>query len=1022
MNRACVCVVAALVWSAGMATRAATPSDIVIYASDVTVMQGNWSKVANSSSPGGVTLASADAGWSSTTAPLASPANYVEATFTAPSATAYHVWLRMHATGNSKYNDSVFLQYSDATDAGGAAQFGLGTTTGVTVNLAPDSTNNGLSGWGWQDGAYWLTQPRTIRFATTGTHTLRIQTREDGVQIDQIVLSPANYLTSAPGQLMNDATVVPRPAVVAPPAPSSTPYSGSPIAIPGTIQTANFDNGGEGVAYHDTTPGNSGGAYRQTDVDLEASADGGYDVGWASAGEWLKYTVNVATAGSYTLTARVASSGQGGTFHLEMNGANVTGAIAVPDTGGWQTWQSVTKSVTLAAGAQVARLVMDTAGAGGAVGNITSLRLTSASTPAPPSGTSAYGGTPAAIPGTIQAANFDNGGEGAAYHDTTPGNAGAAYRSTDVDLQPSSDGGYNVGWTAAGEWLNYTVSVASAGSYTAQLRVASPGGASMHVGFNGPSSVSAAVTIPATGGWQTWANVSVPVTLGAGSQVMTLRFDNGGVNLKSVILSPGVAPTPTPTPPPPSGGNTVTVPAGGNLQAAIDAAQAGDTILLVPGATYSGSFVLPLKSGASYITIRSAAPDSVLPAAGTRISPAYASQLPKVEGGFAGMSAFITAAGAHHYRLLFLEIVSTYAENNIVQLGDGNATQYLMSQLAHDLVVDRCYIHGDAARGQKRGIALNSASTSIVNSYIADIKSPNEDTQAIMAWNGPGPYTIENNYLEAAGETVMIGGADPAISGLVPSDISIRFNHITKQASWRGQAWVVKNLLELKNAQRVVVDDNLLEYSWAAAQAGFAILLTPRNQDGTAPQAVVQHVQITNNTIRHVAAGVNILGRDDSNPSQMTNDITVRNNVFVDISAANWGGAGQFLLTQGGQNIVVDHNTVFTDGSSAVYADVAPVSGFVFTNNIFPANTWGVKGSGAGEGNDTIGRYFPGATFQRNVIIAGAPSIYPANNFFPATGGAVGFIDVAGGNYALASTSAFKRAGTDGTDIGFIPF
>src|SRR5439155_23252994 len=215
------------------------------------------------------------------------------------------------------------------------------------------------------------------------------------------------------------------------------------------------------------------------------------------------------------------------------------------------------------AGAQSARVGMDPAGQGGSAGNLTTLPVATATTPPPPTGTSPYGGTAAAIPGTIQAANFDNGGEGAAYHDTTAGNAGTAYRSTDVDLQASSEGGYNVGWTAAGEWLAYTVNVASAGSHTAQLRVASPGGASMHVEFNGPSSASAAVTIPATGGWQTWTNVSVPVTLGAGQQMMTLRFDNGGVNVKSVTVSSGSTPTPTP-PPPSGGGNTVTVPAGGN--------------------------------------------------------------------------------------------------------------------------------------------------------------------------------------------------------------------------------------------------------------------------------------------------------------------------------------------------------------------------------------------------------------------------------------------------------------------------
>src|SRR6266852_3106731 len=100
-----------------------------------------------------------------------------------------------------------------------------------------------------------------------------------------------------------------------------------------------------------------------------------------------------------------------------------------------------------------------------------------------------FSGSPASVPGTIQAEDFDEGGEGVAYHDTTPGNSGGQYRGTDVDIELCANGGYDLGWTAPGEWLNYTVNVAAPGSYTVQLQVASVDGALMHVGFNGPSSV-----------------------------------------------------------------------------------------------------------------------------------------------------------------------------------------------------------------------------------------------------------------------------------------------------------------------------------------------------------------------------------------------------------------------------------------------------------------------------------------------------------------------------------------------------
>jgi carbohydrate binding protein with CBM6 domain/phospholipase D-like protein len=155
--------------------------------------------------------------------------------------------------------------------------------------------------------------------------------------------------------------------------------------VPGTIQAEDFE-GGQNVGYFDTTAGNSGGQYRATDVDIEATSDagGGYNVGWMSATEWLKYTINVAAAGTYTLQARVACSGAGGTFHVEVNGRDVTGPLSVPNTGGWQNWITLSPSVSLSAGQQPMRVVLDTAGPGGAVGNLNWITFSSAAPPPPP--------------------------------------------------------------------------------------------------------------------------------------------------------------------------------------------------------------------------------------------------------------------------------------------------------------------------------------------------------------------------------------------------------------------------------------------------------------------------------------------------------------------------------------------------------------------------------------------------------------------------------------------------------------
>ena len=793
-----------------------------------------------------------------------------------------------------------------------------------------------------------------------------------------------------------------------------TPYSGSPVALPGTIQAANFDNGGEGVAYHDSTSGNTGGAYRSTDVDLEASSEGGYDVGWIAAGEWINYTVSVAAAGTYMATLRVASPG-GGSLHVGFNGpSSVWKTITIPATGAWQAWTSVVVPVTLGAGVQQVTLLFDTAGF-----NISSIAVTSASGGSS-GGLMPYTGTPVALPGVVLAANFDSGGEGVAYHDTTSGNTGGAYRATDVDVEPASDGRYDVGWIAAGEWLNYTVNVSTAGAYVVQLRVASPTGAAMHLGFNGASNVWAQLSVPATGGWQSWTNLAVPVTLGAGTQQITLLFDTAGMNIESIAVSAASQQTPSQTPgsPPSSGGAVVTVAAGGDLQAAIDKAQPGDTIVLQAGATYTGNFVLPAKGGTAYVTITTSADPSSVPSADARIDPSFAGQLPKIKSPNSA-PALATAPFAHHYQLQLLEFPGTaQGVGDIITLGDGSADQNTLAVVPHDLILDRVYVHGDPTFGQKRGIALNSASTTIKNSYVSGIASPSQDAQAICGWNGPGPFTIANNYLEASTENLMFGGADPHIPDLVPSDISVTRNLVSKPLAWRGQQWQVKNLLELKNAQRVVVDGNVFENNWLAAQVGYAILFTPRNQDGTAPWSVVQQVQFTNNIVRHVSAGINILGTDYLAPSQTTNGITIRNNLFEDISGTRYGGNGWLVLINAAAGVTIDHNTVFADGTSDLFADGSASTGFVFTNNIMQNNAWAIMGNSSSPGNGTIATFFPRSQFFGSVIAGASAATYPAGNFYPASLSAVGFVGLANGNYRLSSSSPYKQSATDGTDVG----
>ena len=137
------------------------------------------------------------------------------------------------------------------------------------------------------------------------------------------------------------------------------------VAVPGKIEAENYDKGGEGIAYHDTTAGNSTGLYRNDGVDIQTTSDsgGGYKVKTAVAGEWLNYSVSVGSAGTFTISARVSSSGSGGTFHIEIDGVNKTGTLTVPNTGSWESWTTVSKSgIAIAAGPHVMRVVLDTNG------------------------------------------------------------------------------------------------------------------------------------------------------------------------------------------------------------------------------------------------------------------------------------------------------------------------------------------------------------------------------------------------------------------------------------------------------------------------------------------------------------------------------------------------------------------------------------------------------------------------------------------------------------------------------------
>lgn len=468
-------------------------------------------------------------------------------------------------------------------------------------------------------------------------------------------------------------------------------------------------------------------------------------------------------------------------------------------------------------------------------------------------------------------------------------------------------------------------------------------------------------------------------------------------------------------------GRTIEVGAGGDFQAALDAARPGDDVVLEAGAIFTGPFTLPRKSGTAWIVVRSSAMDR-LPGPGTRVTPAGATAMPKLE---ARWGAAISAEPAsHHYRFVGIEMRPSPGAFllNVILLGSRESS---LDELPHHLVFDRCYIHGDEARGSRRGVALGSRETAVVDSWISDFKEGAFDSQAIAGWNGPGAFRIENNYIEGAGENVMFGGADPKIQGLVPSDIEILRNHFKKPLAWKkgepahdGTSWSTKNLFELKNARRVLVSGNLFEQNWVNSQSGFAIVLTVRNQDGKAPWSAVEDVTFQNNVVRHTAAGIDVLGRDDNAASGPAARIAIRNNLFEDVGTERWGGGGKlFQILDGAADVLIEHNTAFQTGS-IVTAEGRPNLGFVYRDNIAPHNAHGIVGTGVASGLPTRAVFFPDGLFRRNVIAGGNADSYPADNFFPSSLDDVGFVDRANGDYRLGPGSPYRRAGSDGADVG----
>jgi hypothetical protein len=525
-----------------------------------------------------------------------------------------------------------------------------------------------------------------------------------------------------------------------------------------------------------------------------------------------------------------------------------------------------------------------------------------------------------------------------------------------------------------------------------------------------------------------------------------------------------------------------------DLQAALDRAELGNTICLSKGAVYRGNFVLRKKpAGASWITIRTAA-ESELPPPGTRATPAHRAAMPSIVA-MGADPAFRTEPGAHHYRFVGLEIMSdpdyTGTNYNLVYVHAASVASF--DDLPSYFIFDRVYVHGHPNRTVRRGIALNSTYAAVVDSSVSEIHEVGADSQAVASWGGPGPFKIVNNYLEAAGENVMFGGARPQLEGLIHSDIEVRGNHFYKPWSWRRRAgpappadpcsfdertgkpgeryreidanretvawyqcengswvrsaepfpdpWTVKNLFELKNAQRVIVEGNIFENNWAHAQSGFAILFQGFPND-SGRWATVTDVTFRHNLLTHIAHGVNLCGgciyaplqiKDPDAPNYIEpavprlERVRFHDNLFHDVRGRvfGWNEYGRlFQVLNNSKNVVIEHNTGFHDGTP-LFLDGRPVHALVFRHNILNLGS-GILGTGT-INSKTFERFAPDATLQQNLFLnpprGFSAQMLPSDNYFANMEDA-GFEDYARGLFSLLPGTRYAHLAPEGRDLG----
>lgn len=434
---------------------------------------------------------------------------------------------------------------------------------------------------------------------------------------------------------------------------------------------------------------------------------------------------------------------------------------------------------------------------------------------------------------------------------------------------------------------------------------------------------------------------------------------------------------------------TLPVAKGSPLQPVLDSARVGDEIVLESGGVWTGNFVFPAKPDTGWIVLRSSMVDSLAPP-NTRIDTTRAQT-------FAAKIVTANTQPALRWQLrasgwwisgieASLAPSVTAAQYGIVALGE--YAQVDSTAIPANIVLDRMWIHGADSSNLIRAVALNSRSTTLQHGVITNVHAKgNGDTQAIGMGAGPGPYRVYDMVLSAAGENILIGGNDPRISGLTPSDIEVDRSYFYTPASWKG-VWPRKNLFELKNARRVLLSNSVLSGSWADAQVGYALIFKATNQAGQCLWCTTRDVVVRDVHIIGAGAGITVAGREGSNQNpldSLARRMAFQNVVMDSLRTPPFTGEGkQLQILENVKEVVFDR--VVSSGQNLLSAIAfRTVDSLVLNDLVLPYGQYGLKADGQNPGGPSYAKMtntvWGRVTFLRSTPVAG----YPAGTVFVAS-------------------------------------